>query len=255
MVEKIKTLFMGGKRIGCECLKYLIESGNAPVAVIVNPNDMAKDRWYPSACEIAIKYGIPIFQWNDINSKKAVETIRRVQPDFIVVVYFDQILKKEIIDIPSLGCINLHLALAHEYRGCFPTVWTIINNEKIAGVTIHYIDESIDGGDIIVQRRIDVEDYDTGYSLYHKCTDVCVELFKEIFPKFLEGKKLDAQPQDKTRGKYYRKTFPSHKIDFNKSGYEIYNYIRAMLFDPFPVPYFYIGKQKYEIKKAENNVK
>ena len=241
---------MGGKKIGCACLEYLIESGHKLIGVVINPTDMVSNRWYPSAAEIAVENKIPVFQWNKMGSEDIITKIRELNPDIITVVFFDQLLKKEIINIPSLGCINLHNALAEEYRGCFATAWTIINGEKFTGVTIHYIDESIDGGDIIAQRKIMIEDTDTGYSLYHKCTNAGIALFKEIFPKFKQGKKLDARPQDKTKGRYYTRKFPSQEISFNKSGREIYNRIRAMLFDPFPVPYFYIGNDRYEIRKV-----
>ena len=169
-----------------------------------------------------------------------------------MVIYYDQILKKEIISLPKYGCTNLHSALADQYRGCFSTAWTILNGEKFTGVTLHYIDESIDGGDIIAQRKVRIKNDDTGYSLYQKCTNTGVSLFKRFFPKLKLGL-VPAKPQDKTKGRYYKREFPSQEIDFYKSGREIYNHIRAMLFEPFPAPYFYIGNEKYEIRKANKN--
>lgn len=247
----MNVLFMGGKRVGYGCLKYLIRLGHNVVGVAVNPGDTDAGRWYPSICELSLKYGIPVFEYENINSPGAVTRVQGMAPDIIVVVYFDAILKKQIISIPPKGCINLHLALAEEYRGCYPTTWAIINDEKRTGVTLHYIDESIDGGDIIAQREVKIERTDTGLTLYDKCTDACISLFMETFPAIAEGR-VKPRPQDKTKGKYYKRQFPDQRIDFSKSGQEIYNHLRAVLFEPFPPPYFFIGNQKYEVRKVED---
>ena len=245
----MKILFMGGKRIGHDCLRYLVVSGHELVSVVVNPGDTTANRWYPSTCELALRHGIPVFEWANINSPDALRSFRTLAPDIIVVVYFDQILKRQILNIPSKGAINLHLALAEEYRGCYPTTWVLLNDEKRTGVTLHYIDESIDGGDIIAECEVTIENSDTNRSLYEKCTDVGICLFSSTFPAIAQGI-AQARPQDKTKGVYHKRVFPSQEIDFNKSGREIYNHIRAMIFEPFPPPYFYISGQKYEIKKA-----
>ena len=245
----MKILFMGGKRIGHDCLRYLIASGHELVGVVVNPGDTAANRWYPSTCELALKHHIPVFEWTNINSPDALRSFRTLAPDMIIVVYFDQILKRQILDIPSKESINLHLALVEEYRGCYPTTWALLNDEKHTGVTIHYIDESIDGGDIIAECKVPIENDDTGRSLYEKCVDAGIQLFSSTFPAIAQGT-AQTRPQDKMKGTYHKRIFPSQKIDFNKSGREIYNHIRAMIFEPFPSSSFYIGEQRYEIKKA-----
>ena len=245
----MKILFMGGKRIGCGCLQYLIASEHKLVGVVINSCDVAANRWYPSACELALRYDIPVFEWTDVNSPDALSSFRILAPDIIIVIYFNQILKRQLINIPSKGCINLHLALAEEYRGCYPTTWALLNDKRRTGVTLHYIDESIDGGDIIAECEVLIEDDDTGRSLYEKCTDAGIQLFSNTLPAIVRGT-VQARPQDRTKGVYHRRVFPSQEVDFNKSGREIYNHIRATLFEPYPPPYFYIGEQKYEIKKA-----
>ena len=248
----MKILFMGGKRVGCGCLEYIIQTGHEVVGVVVNPGDTAADRWYPSAAELALKHAIPVFQWKRVNHPDVVKILQRLALDMIVVVYYDQILKREIIQIPRLGCINLHLALAEEYRGCYPTTWAIINGETRTGVTIHYIDESIDGGDILAQKEVPIDDDETGLSLYEKCTDAGIALFGEVFLDILD-QKIKPRSQDGTRGRYYKRVFPDRKIDFTKSGPEIYRFIRALLFEPFDPPFFCVGNQKYEIRKVKDS--
>ena len=118
----MRVIFAGGKNVGCGCLAYLVTESNADVvAVFVNPkSDTAANRWYPSVAEIAMAHGIPVFSPPSINAPEVTEQIHSLNPDLLAVVYYDQILKKDVIGIPRCGCINLHMALAEEYRGCYP---------------------------------------------------------------------------------------------------------------------------------------
>ena len=250
----MRIVFAGGKNVGCGCLEYLL--AEAPdtrvVAVLVNSDsDVAPDRWYRSAAELALKHGIPVFAPTSINAPSSVELLEDLAPDMIVVVYYDQILEQEVIQLPKRGAVNLHMALAEEYRGCYPTTWALINDGTRTGVTLHYIDEGIDSGDIIAQSVIPITDSDTGKSLYDKCTDAGIKLFKRTWPEIIAGV-APRRPQKTTeRTRYYRRDFPSREVDFSKSGREIYNYIRAMLFKPFPTPYFYIGDKKVIIVEVD----
>lgn len=248
----MKILFLGGKEIGCRCLQYIIDSREQLIATVVNEKDTVSNRWYPSVAEMALKNHIPIYFWEKINCEDAYNTMKELSPDIIFSISYDQILKKDIIDIPKYGCINLHNALAEQYRGCYATAFTIINEEEQTGVTLHYIDEGVDSGPIIVQSCFKIENTDTGYSLYKRCTDIGFKLFKENFRKILEGKIEKVKIQDKNSAKYYKRVFPSQEIDFSKSGREIYNHIRACIFEPFQMPYFHIGKDKYEVRKIND---
>ena len=245
----MKILFMGGKNIGYGCLKLLIASKVDIVGIIVNPSDTDAARWYESTAELGLHHNLPVFMIEDINSEKGVAYIKELAPDLIIVVYYDKILKKRIIDIPRKGCINLHMALAEEYRGCFPTTWAIMNGEQRCGVTLHYVDEGIDSGDIIEQKEIIIDEGDTGRGLYEKCTRAGIELFREELPRILSDTVKRRKQVTTEKTKYYKRNFPNREIDFSKSGREIYNRIRALIFDPFPPPFFYIGETKYVIKQ------
>lgn len=244
----MRIIFIGGKDVGCACLEWLMEEDFEIAAVIVNPNDTEAGRYFRSATELSRPRGIPTFCPEDINSPESVEQIRSLNPDTIVVVYYDQILKRDLIAVPASGCINLHLALAEEYRGCYPTTWAIINGEERTGVTLHYIDEGIDSGDIIAQKIVPIEKSDTGFDLYRKCTEAGIELFKETFPLIAQGKASRTPQKTTSKTRYYpRKSFPSHEVDLNKSGKELCDYIRALTFPPFPAPCFRIGNRKMVI--------
>lgn len=110
-----------------------------------------------SLFEISRKYNIPILKTNEPNEKKFIKIIRDLKPDLIITTYFDHIIKKDLIDIPKFGIINVHTALLPDYRGPFPALWPIIKGEKKIGVTVHYINnENLDVGPIIAQRELPV---------------------------------------------------------------------------------------------------
>lgn len=245
----MRILFMGGKNIGCACFEYLIEREENVIGVIPNiDSDTLKDRWYRSITEIAIKNEIPVYGFKNINDKQSIEFIKNLKPDIIFVVYYDKILKKELIDIPPKGCINLHLALAEEYRGCYPTTWALINGEKRYGVTLHYIDEGVDTGDIIAQKEFEIEEDDTGETLYDKTTKYGIKLFKEVFPLIKENKVKARKQITNEKTKTYKRIFPSREIKIDK---KTKDYIRALIFEPFKEPYFYIGKKKMIVKEEK----
>jgi len=214
---KKRVVFMGGKKPGEACLEILRR--HPDVELVGNVGNMNGGVW------------------------NFTGQIRQLKPDLIIVVYYDYILSPEIIAIPPMGCINLHLALAEEYRGCYPTTWAIINGETRTGVTLHYIDEGIDTGDIIAQTEVPIYPQDTGKDLYERCTRAGVALFESELQSILDGTN-DRRPQSSTRRTLsYRRIFPSHEVtDMYHHGK---NYIRALYFPPWPKPYVDIGGRKF----------
>jgi len=242
-----RVLFLGGKSIGCLCFDYLLSIEDIEiVGAFVNPGDDDPDRRYPSLGELARGAGVPVYTTN-INQEVAA-LIGDIQPALIVAVYYDRILKREVIDIPPMGCVNLHFALAEEYRGCYPTTWAITDGKDHAGVTIHYIDEGVDSGDIISEKRIDIMPTDTGRSLYEKCTVEGAALFRETLPKILDGTAV-RRPQEYTHHtRSHSRKFPSQRVLISQ---QTANKIRALYFPPFPLPYVLIGGKKFVVVEEE----
>jgi len=117
---------------------------------------------------VAKHYGIKMYHSSDVNSGRFIEHISKINPDIIVSVGVTQILKKRLLDIPKRGSINVHSSLLPRYRGAFPGFWILLNGEKKTGVSVHYMNEKIDGGDIIEQLPFDINDDETFHSLYLK---------------------------------------------------------------------------------------
>jgi len=252
----MKIVYMGNHNIGVRCLEYLIEQGEDIAAVFALPDRGKEIIWYESAKETALKYGIPVYQPRKVSSLTYVKIIRKINPDIIFSISWRQMLSKEILEIPKMGCINLHGSLLPKYRGFSPVVWAIINGEEKTGVTLHYMTEKPDAGDIIAQKEVKIGSRDTGKTLYDKITNSGFELFKETFPKIKDGT-ADRAPQNEEESTYFGRRKPEDGIiDWNKSSIELYNWIRALTY-PYPGAFTYTqrGRKLYiwwaEVKEKE----
>ena len=230
----MKIVFIGSKDMGCVCLSELIKQGEQIVGVIARDDDPNSSMWYGSVSKIAEKNKLTLFKPKDINDPSFCEKIKTLNPDIVLCVFYPKILKKNFIDIPKYGCINLHFAPLPKYRGCMPGAWAIIEGQDEFGVTMHYIDEGVDSGDIVAQKKFTINRNDTGKTLYKKCEKVGLELFNEAFP-IIKNNKVKKIPQDKTKVIYHRRGVPNDRyIDWEKSAKDIFNFVRALTFPPFP---------------------
>ncbi len=221
----IKILFWGGNLIAVKCLKALLDYPDIKVVGVLprecdDGSIVDPKAWNYSLAAFAKEKELPILKRIDLTQ------IKRLAPDYIISIQYDKILKKELITIPKVGCINLHFSPLPTGRGCRPIPWAIINAEK-AGVTLHWIDEGVDTGPIISQLSWDVEASDTAYSLYMKAVQKGEELFKQSLAK-LVSKKLPSKKQGKSGVSYYTaKTLLPQWIDWSASGEKISSVIRA----------------------------
>lgn len=245
---KKKVVFIGGKQIGADCLKYLLKRNIIPQLIIANFDDTGRDTWHESLVKIAKKAGLEIIKEKKVKESKIIEKIKKINPEIIFCIGGTQLIPKEVLDIPKLGCLNIHPALLPKYRGRFSTAHAIANGEKYTGVTVHWMDEGIDSGPIILQRRFPIDQNDTAKSLYNKFTEVGLQLFKRFVKMWLSDKNIPSTPQDEKLASYYPKGLPNNgQINWSWSGKKIRDFIRSMTFEPFPPVNFNIGKKKMVI--------
>lgn len=160
-----------------------------------------------SASEIAHRYNIPLYQPPKINSLDFVDTLKnKIRPDLLVSVAASQILKKAVLEVPPLGCINLHSAPLPRYQGMMPNFWTMVNNEPEATVTIHYMAEKLDAGDIILQKSVAINATDSLQDLMIRSKVIGVQALLEAI-KQIEAGTVEARPQDSTQASYF--SFPT----------------------------------------------
>lgn len=231
--------------IGYECLKVLIEANEEIVAVVTHEDDPKEEIWFSSVAELARRYHLAVYAPSNPNTPDFIALMRSLAPDLIFSFYYRRLLSKELLTIPPLGGINLHGSLLPKYRGRSPVNWVLINGETETGVTLHYMTEKADAGDVIAQRAVSIDVDDTALSLYRKLTTAAVELFKDSYP-LIKSEVAPRTPQDSRLATTYGgRCSEDGRIVWEKSAQAIYNLIRAVT-HPYPGAFtYYQGRKLY----------
>ncbi len=238
-------IFIGGKQIGANCLRYLLKKSIIPALVVGNADDKGEDTWHESLVNIAKENNLPTIAGKKVGAKEVTEAILAAKPNLICCIGGTQLIPKRVLEAPKTGCLNIHPALLPKYRGRFSTVHAIFNGEKQTGVSAHWMDEGIDSGPLIMQEKMEIADDDTAKTLYDKFTSLGEKIFISIIEKWLKGEDIKGKPQDESKATYYPKGLPNNgEINWEWGGEQIKNFIRAMTFEPFPPASFAIGKKK-----------
>lgn len=242
---------MGGKNLAINCLSFLMEIGEEICGVVVNPTDLEEEgKWYPSLRRFARQNGLPAYQPASANERSFVEIVREMQPDLLFSMSYEKILKKEILGIPRLGAVNIHFSRLPLYRGCLPIVYALSEEEPVIGVSIHYMDEGIDTGDIIAQNTLEAERDDTAFTLYFKCVESATDLFQKAYPLIAAGKN-ERTTQDDHRSSYHPQVYPNDRwIDWGWPEEKIHAFIRAHTFLPYPGARFMKDGLEREVRLA-----
>lgn len=233
--EKLRIVFMGTPEFSVPILEGLIQKYEV-VGVVTQPDKEVgrKHEIKPSPVkELALKHEIPILQPEKI--KKDYQGILDWNPDLIVTCAYGQMIPNEILEYPKYRCINVHASLLPKLRGGAPIHKAIINNYLRTGVTIMYMVEKMDAGDILSQEETVITKEDTVGTLHDRLSKMGKELLLETIPKIVEGK-IKPIPQDESQVTYaWNITREEEKIDFRKSTIDIYNQIRGL--NPWPGAY------------------
>lgn len=244
-----RVVFMGTPDFSVPVLEKLIE--NTDVVLVVTKKDAHVGRKKVlTESPVAIcahEHNIEVYKPNKL--KEDYEYILNKKPDIIITCAYGSIVPKVVLDYPSYGCINVHASLLPKYRGASPIVASILNGEKETGITIMYMDEGIDTGNIIMSRSIEIEDNDNSLSLSNKLSLLGANLLIDTLPKIFEGENFDI-PQDNEEATYVGmlKREDEH-IDFNNSVENIKNQVRA--FSPEPYAFINIDDNEYKISEVE----
>ncbi len=227
-----KILFIGMPDMALSCLNKLIKNGINVVGVIPPPKNDPTNKLLTSTAE---RLGLKVIQYNNsLKDTDFLEKIKNLNADIGVVASFNQKIPKELLTLTKDGFINLHPSLLPDYRGANPYSHVIINGEKESAITLHFMDENFDTGDIISQYRFKIDEDETMGTLFMRTNDMCAAMLFEALD-YYETRRLPRKPQPKG-GKYkkaYALSFENHNvfIDWNKSAEEIERFIRAL--NPF----------------------
>lgn len=233
----MKTLFMGTPDFALDTLKYLYE--NTELLAVFTKVDKVNGRGnkitFSPVKQFALDNGIDVIQPKSLRVDETYNLIKEYNPDLIVVVAYGMIIPKNIIDIPKYGIINVHSSLLPKYRGAAPIHAAIINGDNKTGVSIMYISEGLDEGDVILTKETPIYLEDNLGSLHDRLKVLGAEGVKETI-KLMEENKVIRHPQDNSLATFVKPIKKEEtKIDFNDKSINIFNKIRGM--NPFPVAY------------------
>ena len=240
---------MGTSEFGVPTLEQIAINFNL-VAIVTNydkPSGRGLKIKNSAVKEYALKKNIELLQPKNLKDQNFVEKIKKFKPDFIIVVAF-RMLPKIIWSIPNLGTINLHASLLPNYRGAAPINWALINGEKYTGVTTFFIDDKIDTGDILLQKKIKINETDNAEDLHNSLSKTGSLLMNETINRVLNNSiKPSKQESNKTYKTAYKLNKDNIKIDWETKPIEIYNKIRGL--SPYPGARTTIIDIKRKIKK------
>lgn len=244
----MRVLYLGNNWLGWQVLQWLKGQGEEIVALAIHPQPRQK-----YADRIAAASGLApehIFDASQLHRPATINAIEDLRPDIGVSVLLGYIVRKELLDLLPAGCINVHPSFLPYNAGANPNVWSIVDGTP-AGVTIHYMDESIDTGDIIAQSRVAVEPVDTGRTLYRKLELAALALFRETWPSICrqEADRAAQRPDSRT---YHRMSDlrQIEEIDLGRSyrAGELIDILRARTFPPYPGAYFRHNGRRIHIR-------
>jgi methionyl-tRNA formyltransferase len=241
----LRIIFMGTPELATASLRALLRVPKFQIVAVVTQPDRPKGRdlkLQPSPVkQLALETGLPVLQPEKARDEKFIAELRALQPELIAVAAFGQILPKAILDLPRLGCLNVHTSLLPKYRGASPIQSAILNGDETTGVTIMQMDVGLDTGDMLMQNATPIRDDDNAATLHDRLAEMGAELLVETIHGLVDGK-LHAFKQDAALATHVAKIRKEDgNIVWNQPARAIWNRIRA--FTPWPGAFTYLPAQ------------
>ena len=232
----MKIIYMGTPDFAVPALKSLANSQHTVCAVFTQP-DKPRGRKQvmtpPDVKVCAQSLDIPVFQPESMKSEEAIELVKSFAPDVIVVAAYGKILPKAVLDIPKYGCLNIHGSLLPKYRGAAPIQQSVLNGDKVTGITTMLMDVGLDTGDILQTAQTKIGENETSGELFDRLAELGGELILKTLTA-LENGSLTPVKQDETLATHTSKIDKSLcPIDFSKSAFEVHNKVRGL--NPWPI--------------------
>lgn len=249
----LKILFMGTPDFAMESLKALYEAKYNIAGVVTNP-DRPKGRGMKMIAspvkEYALEKHLEVYQPEKVrNNEEFLNTVKKINPDLICVVAYGKILPKELLEIPKMGCINVHGSLLPQYRGAAPIQWAVLNGDKKTGITTMYMNEGMDTGDMILKKEVQIGEDETTGELWKRLSKIGAKLLVETVEKIEDGTApREKQPEDFTMAPMLHKEMAN--IDWDKKdATQIKNLVRGL--NPIMGAYTYLNGKKIKFWKVE----
>ena len=243
---------MGTPDFAVASLRRLVEDGHEVVGVFTQP-DKPKNRGMKLTCspvkEDALTQDLPVYQPLKMRDGEALGILRELAPELIVVAAYGKILPQEILDLPQYGCINVHSSLLPKYRGAAPIQWSVLNGDKITGVTTMYLAHDMDAGDVIYKAETEIGEYETAGELFDRLMDMGAELLIKTLDD-IESGTAPRTPQDHSQATYVGMLDKSIcPIDWNNTPRMVLKHIYGL--QPWPVATMELDGTVYRVFGAE----
>lgn len=241
----MKIGFFCKHEVAFESLKLFLT--NFEVSLIVLDLNFKNNSWYDKIVNLTKKNKIDYLEVKRI--KNHTTKIKSYNLDLVFSIMFTQVIPKEIIESVRIGIVNFHPSLLPKYRGPHPVNWAIINNEKETGLTVHFMNERVDAGDIIFSKTVKINQDDTLTDVSKKIMRLIPRSLLECY-SLVENNELKVVKQDESLASYYpRRTEEDDEFDFEMSSVKIYNMVRTLT-KPLPGAYFTYNNKKFHVFKA-----
>ncbi len=235
--------------VGVRCLKVLLDAGLDVALVVTHEDDAAESRWFDSVADAARAHGLEVQSPTDPNAPATVAEIEALQPDFVFSFYYRALLGARLLGCARLGALNMHGSLLPRYRGRAPVNWAIVNGEQETGVTLHYMTERADAGDIVDQQAVPILQDDDARAVLAKVARTAEVVLARSLPRLLNGS-APRTPQRLQDGGYFGRRRPEDgRIDWRRSALQIHNLVRGVA-PPFPGAFTEVGGQRLWIYRT-----
>ena len=253
MKDKLRVVFMGSGQIGLPTLRWLAHSSAALLAGVVTQPDKPAGRSQallpPAPKNLAVTLGLPILQPAKVRNAADLNRIAELSPDLIVVMAYGQILPKRLLEMPTIACLNLHASILPRHRGAAPIQASILSSDRCSGLTVMYMAEGLDTGDILLTRSIAIRRRETGGSLHDRLATLGPEALAAAFELILSHK-APRIPQDESKATYAAKLGrESGRIDWAQDCWHLDRLVRAM--NPWPGAFTLIRTSDVSVKKLK----
>ena len=252
IMKDLKVIFMGTPEFSVPVLEELIKECQV-IGVVTQPDKIVgknKEKSFSPIKEVALKNKIKVIQPERI--RKEYSEIIEMQPDIIITCAYGQIIPKAILDYPKYGCINVHASLLPKLRGGSPLHHALIDGYDKTGVTIMYMDEGMDTGDIITQEEIPITDNDNVGTIHDKLSILGSTLLIKTLPSIIKGTNKRIKQNEKEVTICHNITHEEEKIDFNQKARDIFNKVRGM--NPYPVSYFTLNNKIFKVYQVSYEI-
>ena len=247
----MKAVVFAYHEIGYVCLDELLAFGADVACLFTHEDDPGEEIWFKTPAALAKEHGIPVYTPETLRDPHWTDLIRQANPDVIFSFYYRNLIPKRILEIPATGAFNLHGSLLPRFRGRCPVNWVLIEGAEKTGLTMHFMEEKPDTGDIIARRAVEIGHADTAHTLFLKLVKEARPLMKEILPRLKDGTFTRTPQSELGPSSYFGGRRPEDGlISWDKDAGSIYNLVRAVT-HPYPGAFTRLEGRKLFVWWAE----